>query len=374
MSSVYSDAYGRNKRHYITSAAFNDSFFTYTVTKDTRTNMTTGTLSAVAGATAANCPQGRILREVGRRLYPYAHPGITTMMVKVYDEVSTLSGFIDPNAPIFAVFNSDKPVEIVNGGDNNGATPHKGQPVYTTGDVIANGNAIIGGYIASAYVAPQVVQASNNNNTYIDATQGNNFVANLTYTATGTGYTYLYFGTNTGTAITPADGEVISVAIRNATGYTQTVVINQTYKSVQGYTNNPGFALITIPNGVVRTLSFISDGTLLYLNNAGNIIASTGSFTVANTANYYQGGATGSGGDGLYTRFIVKDPSIGATSKVFVQLTGFGTFNGLYSVEHVNNSGFTISGGVTAANGFVITINSGNNNALGQGFNYYVVN
>ena len=97
--------------------------------------------------TTVNCPAGRILREVGKRLYPAAHPGISTMMVKVYDANSGLSGYIDPNAPQFAVFNSDKPVEIVDGGDNNGATPHKGQPVYTTGDVIAGGSLSIGGTI-----------------------------------------------------------------------------------------------------------------------------------------------------------------------------------------------------------------------------------
>jgi hypothetical protein len=64
------------------------------------------------------------------------------MMVKVYDANSGLSGFIDPNAPQFAVFNSDKPIEIVDGGDNNTTTPHKGSPVFTTGDIITSGGDI----------------------------------------------------------------------------------------------------------------------------------------------------------------------------------------------------------------------------------------
>jgi hypothetical protein len=141
MASVFADPRERNKRSYIAAGAFDGSFFDYTVTKNVATNVTTGTLSAVAGA-AGNCPQGRILREIGKRLYPDAHPGITTMMVKVYDAVTGLSGYIDPNAPLFAVFNSDKPVEIVNGGDDNGATPHKGSPVFTTGDIITSGGDI----------------------------------------------------------------------------------------------------------------------------------------------------------------------------------------------------------------------------------------
>lgn len=142
MASVYADPKLRNKRSYIAAEAFDGSFFDYVVTKNINTNVTTGTLVAVPGANASNCPQGRILREVGKRLYPDAHPGITTMMVKVYDANSGLSGYIDPNAPVFAVFNSDKPVEIVDGGDNNGATPHKGQPVFTTGDIITSGGDI----------------------------------------------------------------------------------------------------------------------------------------------------------------------------------------------------------------------------------------
>jgi hypothetical protein len=73
-------------------------------------------------------------------------------MVGVYDADSGLRGYIDPNAPIFAVFNSDKPVEMVDGGDNNTATPHKGAPVYTTGDVIADGEVVAAGQVRSSGV------------------------------------------------------------------------------------------------------------------------------------------------------------------------------------------------------------------------------
>lgn len=150
MASVYADPRLRNKRHYIAAAAFDSYIYSYATSMSPSTFVTTGSLGSVKGATATNCPQGHILRENGKRLYPDAHPGISTMMVGVYDANSGLSGYIDPNAPQFAVFNSDKPVEMVDGGDNNNvAVPHKGQPVYTRGDVIAEGNAIITGDITA---------------------------------------------------------------------------------------------------------------------------------------------------------------------------------------------------------------------------------
>jgi hypothetical protein len=142
MSSIHADPRLRNKRHYIAAEAFNSFFYSYSTSMDPTTYVTTGSLGPVAGASASNCPQGRILREIGKRLYPDAHPGISTMMVGVYDANSGLNGYIDPNAPHFAVFNSDKPVEIVDGGDNNTTVPHKGQPVYTTGDIITSAGDI----------------------------------------------------------------------------------------------------------------------------------------------------------------------------------------------------------------------------------------
>ena len=82
--------------------------------------VTIGTLTAVSGATAANCPKGRVLRENGRKLYPSANPGVTTYLVGVFDDKTFLNGFIDPNSAVFAPFNTDKPVYLdngVNGGD-----------------------------------------------------------------------------------------------------------------------------------------------------------------------------------------------------------------------------------------------------------------
>ena len=97
----------RSKRSYMSVAAFDTSFFTYTVAMNTTTYVNTGTLTTVSGATAANCPKGRVLRENGKKLFPDANPGITKFMVGVYDANSGLTGFIDPNGPVFTMYNSD---------------------------------------------------------------------------------------------------------------------------------------------------------------------------------------------------------------------------------------------------------------------------
>jgi hypothetical protein len=122
---------------YITSGSFNGQFFSYETTFNTTTLTTTGALSAVTGATAANCPRGRVLRTNNKKLYPGANPGITTLMVGVYDSISLLSGFIDPNSSVFLVYNGNKSVDIIDGVDLSGGVTHAGPSVFTLGEVIA---------------------------------------------------------------------------------------------------------------------------------------------------------------------------------------------------------------------------------------------
>ena len=135
------------RRQYVATAAFNNDFFAYTTGRDA-SYAETGTLVAVTGATAANCPQGRILRETGRKMYPgNAYPGVSTYMVSVYDDQSLLGGFIDPNSPVFAVSNSDKPSYLANPTNPKvGGLADAGQPVYTKGSVSAGSSlAVTGG-------------------------------------------------------------------------------------------------------------------------------------------------------------------------------------------------------------------------------------
>ncbi len=92
-----------SRRSYITLGAFQNDLFTYS----TRVVdfVTVGTLTPVGGS---NCPKGRFLHENGRKLYPGVHPAVNTFMVGVYDPVTFLNGFIDPNCKLFAPMNTDK--------------------------------------------------------------------------------------------------------------------------------------------------------------------------------------------------------------------------------------------------------------------------
>jgi hypothetical protein len=122
------------KRSYVAINAFNDDFFTYT--KTTVLGVTTGSLAVVTGD-AAQCPAGRVLRENGKKLFPGA-PGITTLLIGVIDSVTFLSGFINPDSPVFTPMNTDKPAYLADSTDVTDGTfgdlPNEGPGVYTLGD------------------------------------------------------------------------------------------------------------------------------------------------------------------------------------------------------------------------------------------------
>jgi hypothetical protein len=92
-----------SRRSYITLGAFQNDIFTYTTSIVEFT--TVGTLTPIGGS---NCPKGRFLFENGRKLFPGTHPGVSTYMIGVYDPVSSLKGFIDPNSKLFSPMNTDK--------------------------------------------------------------------------------------------------------------------------------------------------------------------------------------------------------------------------------------------------------------------------
>jgi hypothetical protein len=131
------------EKSYVAAAAFHLDVYTYTVTKSTVTFQTTGALATnVIGATALTCPAGTVLRENGKKLYPGAHNGVTTLMVGVFwntaktDTTTSnmLSGFIDPNSPKFAVFSADRPNYMnVLPVDPTGGLADQGAPVVTNG-------------------------------------------------------------------------------------------------------------------------------------------------------------------------------------------------------------------------------------------------
>lgn len=156
MSSASSSDAATARRSYITTTAFHQDIFDYTTTYNSTTFTITGSLTSLSTrgtATASNCPANRVLRENGKKLFPsgllvsnnttYAapNPGVTTYMVGVYDPITFLSGFIDPNSKIFAIYNTDKPDYVPRGINPNGNTEvDQGAPVYTLGSVTAGTN------------------------------------------------------------------------------------------------------------------------------------------------------------------------------------------------------------------------------------------
>jgi hypothetical protein len=118
---VHSEARGdfqqRNDKTLVSTAAFQNEFYTYTASKNPATGVTTGAFTLVSGATASTCPAGRVLHLTGRKLYPDVNPmttfvGVLTakkFLVSVYDPISFLNGFIDPTSNTFAKFDQNLP-------------------------------------------------------------------------------------------------------------------------------------------------------------------------------------------------------------------------------------------------------------------------
>ena len=158
-----------SRRSYISTAPFDQHFYTYTTRVDTTRKKTIASLTLVSKATCENCPAGRILRENGRKLYPGVNPEVPYYMVGVYDSVSLLSGYIYPNTNIFAVYNSDRPTYLGDDGPfpseipDYQPTPNYGPAVLTSGNImssdgfvgiqstISGGDAYAGSYL---YIGP----------------------------------------------------------------------------------------------------------------------------------------------------------------------------------------------------------------------------
>ena len=147
---------GHPRRLYITTSAYHNDIYKYTTSRNA-SFVVTGTLTSLATlgtGTSVNCPANRILRENGRRLNKDANPSISTLLVGVYDSVSGLSGFIDPNSPRFAIYNGDKSVFQDNGVDPNGGLVDQGPPIYTRGSITAgSGLTLTAGGLTQKVVA-----------------------------------------------------------------------------------------------------------------------------------------------------------------------------------------------------------------------------
>jgi hypothetical protein len=269
MSSVQSQSRYDASRHinFISTAPFNSNFFTYTYTDPSPANNFTGAgaLSAVlnnsgSAVSAAECPAGRILRTNGKKLYPDAAAlSLTTYpdrtpLIGVFDYHSGFSGFIDPNATMFALYNVDKPVDSIDGTAASGANNHKGMSVYTGGTVTAVGDITTSGQLRSttstALTAVSVATGSATLTRDINPALGQVFT--LSVQATG--------GTNsialTQTTASPS-GSIVYLIVTLTSSHTTAI-------SVAGTTN---MKMVTQALGTVASkvwvFTFVSDGTNL---------------------------------------------------------------------------------------------------------------
>jgi len=278
-----------SRRSYISTAPFYNDFFTYTVTMNPTTYVKAGTLTPVT-TTQDLCPANRILVENGKKLYPSGiitagdttngvgpYSGVKTYMVGVFDSVSFLNGFIDPNSKIFAIYNTDKPDYVPRGVNPNGDTEvDKGAPVFTLGTITGNSETIVGSGIASG--TPSLTVSSGD----ITVTSGNvvvtsgvvrcntltefNFTTTASYTinaALGQVWKLTHSGDNISTITLSASnlavGQVVYLIFINNNA-TNAITLADTEATVKFGTSDLSIAALA-----THTASFVSDGTCLYM-------------------------------------------------------------------------------------------------------------
>lgn len=271
------------RRSYVALAAFNTALYNYSYGLNEQLLREVGTLTLNPEANAQNCPKGTVLHENGRKLNPAdgnfrgANDGAATFMVGVYDPISRLSGFINPNSPLFGIQNSDKPIYL------NETTP-LGNGVLTNGTIestqsVTAGTSITAGtYLASRQVNVPLYNRGggaspyNGANTaadvFIDFTAGNVFV--ITAPAISSiANIYVYFNPNStfpGDAI-PVNGTVMTLIFVN--GANRAVTVNFSGPVVKRTSNT-----LVLPDGdPARTCSTImfasANNYIIELNRSG---------------------------------------------------------------------------------------------------------
>lgn len=270
------------RRSYISVDAFDADIFSYTTSLNANL-VYTGVLSAVSGATALNCPKGRILRETGKRLIPGANVGVNTYMVGIYDAITGLTGYIDPNGHVFAPYNGDKPTVLADGIDPHIGGKDLGAPVYTVNSVeagttltigqsaqigtsLSTGTTVVAGTTVRGALFASTLTTTNggggtNFNLYVDGRTANSFVFDCT-PSVGAGASYVYFGTGASAPdkVVPPAGTEIKLVVQNHTGNNQAITFNNvgTYTSVTGQGN------VTIATSRAIAFTYVSDGTTLW--------------------------------------------------------------------------------------------------------------
>lgn len=237
---------------YISTDTFNTNFYTYSITSSPPTFIKVGSLVPVAGASSANCPAGNVLRENGKKLYPGAHSGVTTYMVGVFDMVSGLKGYINPNDPMFAPYNSERPLYQPDSVyTTDGSTKNLGPSVLTLGHIAASGDVSTAGQviasdqIRSTTIVPVSITA---NICELDLSLGQIFTLNVTGAFTVSAKNVALY-----------PGALVYLIIK------QTTTPSAAVMSIDGVTVTRPVNAFTFPNNYPTTTSFmfISDGNTL---------------------------------------------------------------------------------------------------------------
>jgi hypothetical protein len=260
----------RSKRTYV-AVTDTTAFYSYTVAMNA-SYVTTGTL-AENGTTLS---RGTLLRENGKRLFPDANPGVTKFLVGVFlTESPFTSGFIDPNAGFFVLYNGDKPTYL--GGSSDfvglaGGTPSIpslltiGSVTAGTGVVATTGGVVAtAGQIRAATVTALTAYTVANSGAFssvtrnIDPTLGQVFTLAISI---GTSVTNGPQAITLTCTTTPAAGSIVYVIINATTAGTTGLTI------VEG--TNVQMNTVTIGTSAgYRGLTFVSDGANLVQVGAG---------------------------------------------------------------------------------------------------------
>jgi hypothetical protein len=154
---------GLPRKTYIAMRNYQNDIYTYATSNVNF--VTVGGITPYGNSYSNVCLQGNFLTETGHRLYPGTHPGVSTLMVSVMDygavdlSGNALKGFIDPTSFAFSPQTADRSYQVMNSGLNpnpsgngvpvNSFPNDQGAPVFTHGDIKADGNAYFGGHVST---------------------------------------------------------------------------------------------------------------------------------------------------------------------------------------------------------------------------------
>ena len=300
MSSVQSVAPSVTRRSYVALSAFNNEFYNYSCNFDSRLLKEVGILTVNPNATVLNCPKGRILYENGKKLNPAdgnfrgANDGIVRYMVGVYDPISGLNGFIDPNSPFFGLQNTDKPIYLTP--PSNGPDDYLGNGVLTNGPIettlsltagtsLSTGTSVSAGtsVVAGTYVASRQINVPLYNagggavpynplnsvaDVFINSTAGNVFVITAP-SGSALANIYVYFNPSPLIPgdVPPVNGSLMTLIFVN--GANRAVTVNITGAVVKR-TANTLVLSIGVPNPTVSTIMFAgANNFAIELNRSG---------------------------------------------------------------------------------------------------------